>query len=282
MKRPSEGAGQRNVARLYLWMLLAVVGLLQIVGVTPAAARGPLPTPPNAFNVGSSPNSRTATVPASARALAPDHNRARRQGSALPLAPVRAERTNRRKLFSRSYALADGSELTRRRSVPQNYRAADGSMHPINTTPTRDLDYEGTHPPGLLTWKTPVGFQATAGSLEVHFETLGVYRGGIRVIKGNTEVKFIPRVVGAVLPELERTVDGQSYIIYRNAFPGADLVYTYTGSGVKEHIRLNGPAGVPQLVGNISGFRTRFSLQIGGFRVRKSRKAVDTRPQSFD
>ena len=32
---------------------------------------------------------------------------------------------------------------------------------------------------------------------------------------------------------------------------------------------------------HIDGFRTRVSLQIGGFRVRESRKAVDTRPQSL-
>jgi hypothetical protein len=33
---------------------------------------------------------------------------------------------------------------------------------------------------------------------------------------------------------------------------------------------------------HIDGFRTRVSLQIGGFMVREGRKAVDTRPQSFD
>src|SRR5262249_8238016 len=136
--------------------------------------------------------------------------------------PVVGELPERRTATSTTRRNGDGSYTTTIYSAPVNYRGPDGSMHPIDTA------LYPVHTDGYA-WRSGAnGFQARLKSV-AGGDLVELQMGG-RILRMSAE--------GASAAPAGRS---GSQVSYRGAFPGADLLYQVTATGVKETIDLSGP-----------------------------------------
>ncbi len=176
----------------------------------------------------------------------------------IKTATKKDEKVGDRTTQSRTYDMEGGGELTETTALPQNYRAKDGQLKPINTRPERDAEYEEANKVTESFWQRilpgseqPVGYKAVQGSIEVYFETIGM--GGIRVIKDGHELQFAPDTNNTVKPQLKQFDNGEPYILYQDVWPKIDLYYAYQGTSLKEYIRINQNTGQNSFGFNLTG-----------------------------
>ena len=165
------------------------------------------------------------TSPAAAQARRPTtgSGQAAVAGPAKPATPPRlGELPERRTRSSTTRRNADGSLTTTLHSGPVNYRAANGSMQPIDTK-LHPTDQDG------YAWRSGTNaFQARfKDAVESGFSELRVAGRVFRMT-----------VDGAAASRAR--VDG-STVSYPGAFAGTDLTYTVGPVGVKEVLTLAGP-----------------------------------------
>ena len=145
------------------------------------------------------------------------------EGRGLPpnLATKIGELPERSTATSTTRRNKDGSLTTTVYGGPVNYETDDGSMRRIDTRLLRTG--------GDYTWRSGANaFEARFGErLEAAFTELRLGGAAVRT----TAVDARP---------VQATVDG-STITYPGAYPGADLTYTVTETGVKEVVKLVGP-----------------------------------------
>ena len=165
----------------------------------------------------------TSPVAAQARRPTTSSGQAAAAGPAKPATPPRlGELPERRTRSSTTRRNADGSLTTTVHSGPVNYRAADGSMQPIDTT-LHPTDQDG------YAWRSG------ANAFQARFKDA--------VESGFSEIRVAGRVFritaeGAAASRAR--VDG-STVAYPGAFAGTDLTYTVGTVGVKEVLDLAGP-----------------------------------------
>jgi RHS repeat-associated protein len=143
------------------------------------------------------------------------------QALASPPPEVGTEDLSKATEYSSTYHGGRGTTWERWSLVPVNYQDSSHAWHAIDTA---------LHPdPGV-----PGGFVSGANWWHVHFAPLVDASGGVAVDAPDGSVSFVPRGAGAVSPEVGPS--GPSTVVYKGAWPGADLDYTVTPTGVDEDI----------------------------------------------
>ncbi len=169
----------------------------------------------------------------------------------LATAAVGSELPGLREANSRTFELVNGGQRTESASGALTYRAADGSMQPIVTTPEPDLDYERRV--GIPQGESqPVrGLKALQGSLQVRFETLGA--GGIRIAGAGGELLLDPQPGRLIRPVLSAPKDGPASVVYPDTWPGVDLAFVYRGTGLASYLIIKSPGSAPAFRFAVSG-----------------------------
>lgn len=169
------------------------------------------------------------------------------------------EKLSLRNLQSRTYGTADGVEKTVTEVEAQNYKDVDGKFKPISGIAVEDDEYiiRNKQPESILERALPgsdqaYGLKAETGTIKTHFETLT--QGGIRMVYEGKDIIIKPKADSRVRPQQIKK-STQSYIEYKNVWPGTDLVYEYKGTTVKEDIVVNKRPESNKFVFDIAGAR---------------------------
>ncbi len=129
-----------------------------------------------------------------------------------------------RDAFTRVVENEDGSRTAWVSQVPQHYRVADRSWQPIDTTVTA-IDGGRVLRSGANSWNAEFG-------------PLG--EGGVRVDQvDGSSFSFEPEKAARVLPV--KASDAPNAVIYPEVWPGVDLRYEVTPTGVKEDVIVKRP-----------------------------------------
>lgn len=129
-----------------------------------------------------------------------------------------SEKVGARTEVSRTYKNSDGSETVEASPERVNFKAADGSWHPIDTR--------------IVATGTKGVFTNAADSSTVQFAPISA--GGVTVtLEDRSVFSFAPDVSGDVTPTASE--DG-STVTYAEVWPGVDVRYQVLPVGVKEDI----------------------------------------------
>lgn len=134
---------------------------------------------------------------------------------------VSVEVIEERTEYSKTYANLDGTLTVVSKVVPVHWQR-DGEWIDIDSSLVPDGD----------------GFRSASNAWTVRFSPLPV---GVTISTVDGDVTFSPVGAAAVAPELLPEGNG---VIYRDAWPQADLVYRVSAEGVKEDIVLKAPPTV--------------------------------------
>lgn len=137
--------------------------------------------------------------------------------------PVRSiEMPEQRDEFSTTYRNPDGTWSVQLSSMPVHYRGEDGKWLRVDNTVVKTAD----------------GRLANAGnSWRVEFGPMRA-GDGVRFATGKGEFSFVAKGASDVAPEIGE--DGES-VIYRELFPGVDVVYRIVGTGIEELVIIKRP-----------------------------------------
>lgn len=137
--------------------------------------------------------------------------------------PVRSiEVPEQRDEFSTTYVNPDGTWSVQLSSMPVHYRGEDGKWLPVDNTVVKTADSRLTNAGN--SWRVEFG-PMRAGD-------------GVRFTTGKGEFSFVAKGASDVAPEIGE--DGES-VIYRELFPGVDVVYRVVGTGIEELVIIKRP-----------------------------------------
>jgi hypothetical protein len=138
--------------------------------------------------------------------------------------------------YSSTFLGSDGTYWTEYSASPLNYKDSSGRWAQVDPT---------LHPvPGG-------GYISGANSWHVSFSPLGNGKGGMTLLAGGHQVGFVPEGAGEVAPALDPT--DRSRVVYKDAWPGTDLSYTVSATGVEEDIVLSSASSPSQFGFNMTG-----------------------------
>lgn len=180
------------------------------------------------------------------------------------------EKTGLRTEQSRTFDGLSGGEVTEVTPIPQNFKDKDGKLKPIKTEAIEDTEYINKNKveeswldqilPGSP--QQPMGYKNEDGTIKAHFETLGA-GGGVRMQYEGNELLMRPQTSERVEPNQIKK-NNQSYVEYKNVWPGVDLVYEYRGTSVKESIVINSRPESNKFTFDLKGARAKVDTQKPG------------------